>query len=618
MTSERRSVTEALPPTAAALAAGTPTDAGKAKQQQQQQRTKLTKKDLFAKHMGIDPTRVGLIPVSPTNIYLDRLKGWAELIKRLISYFENTLAEEKRVSASLGQSVKSFATPILLRNEPVFESDETFQRFIKDIIETQNRRASEHSAAASSIEAETLPNLRDLLKEVLDKAMDTNREWTDLDKLLASNRETYVKLTKNLRLSIERQRILLGGDPDSPLNKAKLANIGKDIPRDPWQANLAIQRFIYTLRESFPKTLESLVNQQSRMLVFEKVVIQLLKPTLTSYFSRRSNKSSDALSSLLQSLDNLDPDKDWELFLARNKAVLVEPDAIEKGFAAAVVAKEVKYEGQEHSRCGFVKEGTLQRNIPGILRSKGYKAGHYVLTVSGFLHGFSEEKKETVVEVGSRVDAGHFALGEPDFSVYLPESIITLGEGKEGKEFSIKGSGGLFGSDKLTVKAKSDDNTVFWHDLITSLAVTPAPINEPSPRSSFSSEGASPLSPTTNPTLTNSETNLMFESGEEYTEFATGSSSEQLELQSSQPNMYEEEEESEDDMHPSIANALRGRAPPADLLALRASMTGASTPDLAATTSTAAPPPVMDAWANFKQQPTDLGNGWDDVNPTWG
>ncbi|KAI9341962.1 hypothetical protein BDR26DRAFT_859857 [Obelidium mucronatum] len=580
-------------------------------------RPKLTKADLIPRRAQVDPTKVGLIPLSSTQIYLDRLKGWAELVKRYVLYFESILSEEKRVSESLQQSVKTFATPILLKNEPVFESDETMQKFVKDLIESQNKRASEHAGNATFIESETLPNLRDLFKEIVSKSIDSDKEWIELDKLLSSNRETYIKLTRALRMSIERQKILLGGDPDSVLNKAKLNNIPKDVPKDPWIANLAVQRFIHNLREEFPKTLEKLVSQQSRILVFEKVVIQLLKPTLNSYFSRRISKgvaANDPGIVLLRSLEALDPDKDWQLFLIRNKNNLVDPESVEKGLAATVIGKEVKYEGMDHSRCQFVKEGTMQRNIPGILRSKGFKPSHYVLTVSGFLHGFVDEKKDTIVEVGSVVDAGHFALGDPEFSLYLPDCVISLNaNGKEGKEFQIKSqSGGMFGGDKITIKSDTDDNTVFWHDLITSLAVTPAPINEPSPRSSIASEA--PLS-SSSENASKLESDLMFENNEENFEGSmhqlsndTKTTLHQQQPSSQQYHDQAEYDDSDDDLHPSVANALRGRPPPADLMALKESMSSG----LNEASDTAA-----DSWNQFNKAPA-LENAWDDVNPSWG
>ncbi|KAJ3027488.1 UNVERIFIED_CONTAM: hypothetical protein HDU68_003734 [Siphonaria sp. JEL0065] len=606
-------------------------------------RPKLTKADVLPRKAQVDPTKVGLIPLSGTQIYLDRLKGWAELVKRYVLYFESILAEEKRVSESLQGSVKTFATPILLKNEPVFESDETMQKFVKDLIESQNKRASEHAANATFIESETLPNLRDLFKEIVSKSIDSDKEWTELDKLLSTNRETYIKLTRALRSSIERQKILLGGDPDSALNKAKLNGIAKDVPKDPWIANLgncyyvsflipsvdfwitAVQRFIYNLREEFPKTLEKLVNQQSRILVFEKVVIQLLKPTLNAYFSRRVSKgvaANDPGITLLRSLEALDPDKDWQLFLIRNKNNLVDPEGVEKGLAATVVGREIKYEGQDHSRCQFVKEGTMLRNIPGILRSKGFKASHYVLTVSGFLHGFAEEKKDTMVEVGSKIDAGHFALGDPEFSLYLPDCVISLNaNGKEGKEFQIKSqSGGMFGGDKITIKSDSDDNTVFWHDLITSLAVTPAPITEASPRSSFASEN--PRSPI-GESPTKGESALMFENNEENFEgsshqFNNSEPNRSSYHQQQQPLQHQDSaefEDSDDDLHPSVANALRGRPPPADLVALKESMTSLS--------SGTNDPEAVDSWNQFGKPAAStaaaaLENAWDDVNPSWG
>ncbi|ORY38858.1 hypothetical protein BCR33DRAFT_720520 [Rhizoclosmatium globosum] len=470
------------------------------------------------------------------------------------------------------------------------------QKFVKDLIESQNRRAGEHAANATFIENETLPNLRDLFKEIVSKSMDTDKEWVELDKLLANNRETYIKLTRALRHSIERQKILLSADPDSPINKSKLAHIPKDVPRDPWIANLvpfSIQRFIHTLREEFPKTLEQLVNQQSRILVFEKVVIQLLKPTLNAYFSRRLSKGvapTDPGFVLLRSLEALDPDKDWELFLQRNKTTLVDPASLENGVAAAVVGREVKYEGMDHSRCQFVKEGTLLRNVPGILRSKGYKSSHFVLTVSHFIHGFAEEKKETSIEVGSKIDVGHFSLGDPEISLYLPDSVTTLANGKEGKEFTIKSSSkGMFG-EKLTIKSDTEDNTIFWHDLITSLAVTPAAITDPSPRASISSEpGVTTPSEQTESALIFDSSVHKFNNESNSLRFAGRSFHDQADY-----------DDSDDDLHPSVANAFES-----SITSKETSAAGA-----------------MDSWNQFKTPSTSaaaaLENAWDDVNPSWG
>ncbi|KAJ3392845.1 hypothetical protein HDU84_003329 [Entophlyctis sp. JEL0112] len=577
---------------------------------------KITKADLFAKHLLIDPTKTGLIPVSGTQIYLDRLKGWAELVKRLIVFFNGIFADEKRAAEVLQQRTQLFANPILLRGDPVFEADETMQKFVKSLVESQHRRAQALTASANAIANETLPSLKDLLAEISSKSMDSDAEWKELDRLLGSNRATFVKLSRALRSSIERMRILRGENPDSPVNKAKLAKIPKDVPKDPWIANLALQRFIHSLRDEFPKTLEALVNQQSRILVFEKVVIQLLKPTLHSYFARSNpsasvNSKNDYASAVLSALDALDPDKDWQLFLERNKTSLVDPNSLEKNLATVVVEREVKYEGMDHARCRFVREGTLLRNMPGILRSKGYKPCHYVLTVSGFLHGFADVKKDSVVEVGSTVDVGHFALGDPDFSLYLPDCLISLkgADGKEQKEFSIKATGGMFGNDKLTLKGETDEETTFWHDLVTSLAVTPPVITEPSPRPSVSSD--------TSPVTADPQSALIFENNEEVFD---GHQSHRVSSTSELANGnvgYSEygmngvpDDESDEDLHPEVANSLRGRAPPADLAALKASIVGGSSTGTANAPST--------TWgANGVTAAAALENAWgDDVNPT--
>ncbi|KAJ3122962.1 hypothetical protein HK100_011765 [Physocladia obscura] len=619
------------------------------------------------------------------QIYLDRLAGWGVVVGRLILVVEGQAAEDARWAARQAQvAVRVHGATVAVAkgkgkkgahthtHTKVFAEEETSQAFVRALAAGAQDEARVFAAAARAAETETLPALRDLRAEVDAKAADAANEWGALDATLDANRRQWTALVRQLKVALVRVRLAL--DPNKDDAKARLANLPKDGPKDPWVANLAIQRFIHTLRLEFPKTLEALVNQQSRILVFEKVVIQLLKPIMQSYYARRlataSPKLSESLQSIISALNAIDPDKDWQIFINQHKTILVDPAAIENNYAGTVIAREVQYEGMLHSRCRFVKEGSLLRNIPGILRSKGYKPAHYVLTVSGFLHGFSDEKKDTIVHLDDYfsssyqnkaknptssnppvlVDAGLFPLGEPEFSIFLPDSTITFKgiEGKEPKEFTIKGpTGGMF-SEKLTLKGDTDDTTSFWHDLITSLATgPPPPINDPSPRSSletnFAAAAAASVVTTTGATTTTTlkstlpstttatttftktakstaptttsptESAVMFENNEEVFDSATHQFNARKQsapalgggelLEDDDDEEYEEEEDDdEEDLHPSVANALRGRPPPADLAALKASMTGGSSENGVSVS-------VADSWV--------ADNAWDDVNPTW-
>jgi hypothetical protein len=76
------------------------------------------------------------------------------------------------------------------------------------------------------VDAQILPILKSLSIEVKKKAQDVDREWIQMDKDMARDRDLYVKLVANLRTSLIRHQ--WKGDVSSS------TAADKDIPRDPW------------------------------------------------------------------------------------------------------------------------------------------------------------------------------------------------------------------------------------------------------------------------------------------------------------------------------------------------------------------------------------------------
>ncbi|KAJ3094028.1 hypothetical protein HDU97_008676, partial [Phlyctochytrium planicorne] len=174
----------------------------------------------------------GLVPPSATDAYLDRFKGWTDLVRRLIAHFECIVEQERKLAEIYNKSAKDLSAPIRVAGAEVFDAGESIQGVLKSLFDAQSKLSSEHLATANHIETETLPDLRSLLAEIRKKSIDGDKEWVQLDKGLQKDRETYAKLAGNLKQSIKRQVRIRGGASNVELG------IEKDVPRDPYIANL--------------------------------------------------------------------------------------------------------------------------------------------------------------------------------------------------------------------------------------------------------------------------------------------------------------------------------------------------------------------------------------------
>jgi hypothetical protein len=137
-------------------------------------------------------------------------------------------------------------------------------------------------------------------------------------------------------------------------------------------------------------------NERCNCLIFLNANI-----LLTHLICVKASMQSEAISHLSKELNSLNPVKDWEVFISERSDHFVDPKA------PLVKAQDLKIEGSKDPLCQHIKEGTLLRNLPGMLRDRGYVAGHYVLTSSGFLHGFSSS---AAVASGSSTRLSNTAL----------------------------------------------------------------------------------------------------------------------------------------------------------------------------------------------------------------
>jgi hypothetical protein len=194
-----------------------------------------------------------------------------------------------------------------------------------------------------------------------------------LDRSLAKDTEEYTKLTSLLRKALVGEQ-WKDGD--------------KELPRDPYLSNLgiliimaALQKHIRYCHEKQNDYRERLLAQQEACCSFEKVIIQNIKVSLSTFYEFRSTQYSqqyDLAMLLGKTLESFEADKDWEKFMQVNSKTLLNVKI------PPIHIKDVVYDGHDDLSITILKEGPLLRKEGVILKS--YKPFHAILTHSGYFH----------------------------------------------------------------------------------------------------------------------------------------------------------------------------------------------------------------------------------------
>ncbi|KAJ3277153.1 hypothetical protein HDV01_000205 [Terramyces sp. JEL0728] len=296
--------------------------------------------------------------------------------------------------------------------------------FLQDMTDQQTKRAQIRASSAANIEEQLIPILKELLGEIKKKAADSDGKWTQLDKELASDLETYVRLAANVRTSLMRQQ-WKGEHSEVP-------EIAKDAPRDPWIANQALQRHIAYCNSKQQEYRNKIMGQQEDFAAFEAVVVQNIKVSMSTFYEWRSSNFSqqvDQIKAMQSQLNQMDPERDWGLFASNNENRFLTPCPVVK-------VADLTYDGYDDPGLTIVKQGKLLRK-EGVFK-RAYKPTVGVLTQSGYLHALPE------------LAPGEQFYQPPEISIDLTECTLAplMMNEKEPEELALLGKGGgMFGRD---------------------------------------------------------------------------------------------------------------------------------------------------------------------------
>ncbi|KAJ3118120.1 hypothetical protein HK098_006029 [Nowakowskiella sp. JEL0407] len=161
-------------------------------------------------------------------------------------------------------------------------------------------------------------------------------------------------------------------------------NVG---PGDPWLYNMVIKHHIARCVAKQRATRAQLLDQQQTMAVFEQTVISLVQNAVIGFLEFRQRQLSTELNvstiPLFKHIQSLRGPNEWALFRNEHMDLLIDESA------PFVEAKHMMYEGMDHPLAEIVREGPLDRlHKIATFRKPEWKEEYYVLTASGYLHGF--------------------------------------------------------------------------------------------------------------------------------------------------------------------------------------------------------------------------------------
>lgn len=205
---------------------------------------------------------------------------------------------------------------------------------------------------------------------------------------------------------------------------------------------------------------DEIIAVQNSFQQFEAHVIQTFQNAINQFFQLmggQADRQRAMYADILGSFQKIPLDFEWNAFVKRNDAILVDPDEPPRSLSS------ITFPNMDHRATKPLMEGTLERKSRAIL--KGYSSGYYVVTPARYLHEFKDNDD-------FRKDPS------PELTLYLPDCIIGA---IDGVKFSIKGknvSGGTIGNafhttTELSFKAPSPSLAEVWFTALKRASVGP-------------------------------------------------------------------------------------------------------------------------------------------------
>ncbi|TGO39203.1 hypothetical protein BHYA_0058g00140 [Botrytis hyacinthi] len=398
-------------------------------------------------------------PKDTSELLGERLRAWKHAVAYLEEYIGATEKLQKQQSKEYEKVLKTIVNPL--------KEGHHFQQELGGMAGMfENMRTNTQGLINSHLETEK--NLKGTVLPILDRL---HKEIKNKSKELLSGTSKGAKEVEKARNITQKHIELLGSQTANYQSSAASMKSAED----PYVVHRGILHRLHkqVLEENTNR--HDLIQVQNNFAQFEAHVIEIIQQTMMSFtqiVTSQSQKEQTLFADMLNTCQEVPANLEWEGFVHRNQALLVDPNAPDRSVEA------ISFPNQNHTSTQALIEGSLERKSRNKLSFAGYTTGYYVVTPSKFLHEFKDNdnvRKDPV----------------PELSIYLPDAIIGSTSGEKfnikGKDVS-KGIGSkLSGTPEIAFKAHSAADANKWYDVIKSVVGT-------SPAEAMSPMG--PLSPT--------------------------------------------------------------------------------------------------------------------------
>lgn len=399
----------------------------------------------------------------PSLLLVGRLEKWKHNINLILRYAESHASSQASLTSGLEKTCKIFQDQHQAGSEPEAHKSGIDEVLGAIFVETEGLlRASE--IAATNIKQSVIPPLEELLAEIDQH----HREIKD-------NSVSAMKDIEKLRIHTFKHMETLNG----VVNSGAIPTENRD---DPY---IVKRQMVGVLNSQLGRENDharNVVAIQTNFAKFDSKVVQTIQTSLRdleAIVSEYNNSSTNAHRAVSEKYSAVEHDQDWNVFQESNKDVFLPTKGFQRDPA------NLEFENKDHIYTKAIIEGPLNRKAR-VLRS--LQLGFYVLTPSGFLHGFKSE------------DAIKDPL--PEVSLFVPECEIEPLDPRTPDEFKIYGkdrSSKLGTRRNYVFRTLNAGDAQLWHEAlyevshdITNASVgpvapVPVPVAASSPSRGFAS-----------------------------------------------------------------------------------------------------------------------------------
>ncbi|TEY38789.1 hypothetical protein BOTCAL_0475g00040 [Botryotinia calthae] len=381
-------------------------------------------------------------PSDTSELLVERLRAWKHAVGYLEEYVGATEKVQRQQSKEYEKDLKTIANPL--------KEGHHFQQELGGMAGMfENMRTNTQGLINSHLETEK--NLKGTVLPILDRL---HKEIKNKSKELLSGASKGAKEVEKARNITQKHIELLGSQTANYQSSAASTKSAED----PYIVQRGILHRLHkqVLEENTNR--HDLIQVQNNFAQFEAHIIEIIQQTMMSFtqiITSQSQREQTLFSDILNTCQEVPANLEWEGFVNRNQALLIDPNAPDRSVEA------ISFPNQNHASTQALIEGSLERKSRNKLSFAGYTTGYYVVTPSKFLHEFKDNdnvRKDPI----------------PELSIYLPDAIIGSTSGEKfnikGKDVS-KGIGSkLSGTSEIAFKAHSAADANKWYEVIRSVA----------------------------------------------------------------------------------------------------------------------------------------------------